>query len=78
MKKKVNWLERIPRLLAAEGWTWQDLAAHVGVSPRTIEGWQQGRHHPDRRSRRVLAALWRAMRERVRAQAELAEGDDAR
>ena len=81
MKKKVDWLARLPRLLAAEGWSGAELAARVGVSPRTVEGWRQQRHMPDRRARRVLAALWRALREREREQAAAnarAEGEEAR
>lgn len=81
MKKKVDWLARLPRLLAAEGWSGAEMAARVGVSPRTVEGWQQKRHMPDRRARRVLAALWRALREREREQAAAnarAEGEEAR
>lgn len=27
----------------ARGWTVADLAGRVGVSPRTVEGWEQGR-----------------------------------
>lgn len=41
----------------ANGWTQSQLAEHVGVSKRTVEGWEQGRTTPDRRSRIELDKL---------------------
>lgn len=36
----------------------RELANRTGSSSRTIEGWELGRHRPDRRARRVLRELW--------------------
>jgi transcriptional regulator with XRE-family HTH domain len=31
------------------GWTQKQFAEHIGASIRTVQAWEQGRRHPDRR-----------------------------
>lgn len=58
-KKPVNWQERVGKIMRAKGWGREDIAEATGASVRTVEGWDLGYHVPDRRSQRVLKALWR-------------------
>ena len=37
----------IKKLRKKKGWSVKDLALKLGRSPRTIEGWEQGRTIPD-------------------------------
>lgn len=39
----MNIPERMKDLREREGWTQKQLAGKLGVSPRTIENWEQGR-----------------------------------
>jgi DNA-binding XRE family transcriptional regulator len=39
----IDYAEGLRRLRKERGWTVSDLASQVGVSPRTVEGWEQGR-----------------------------------
>ena len=35
--------KQIKQLRKSRGWTVRGLAGKIGVSPRTVEGWEQGR-----------------------------------
>ena len=37
-------------------WTVADLAARVGVSPRTVEGWEQGKR-PSATARKIIGQI---------------------
>lgn len=71
-KLKIDWGERLRDLCQAKGWetqaeTFRVLAEAVGVSARTVEGWWQRRHRPDKRARAILRAMWREAVEKPRA-----------
>jgi ribosome-binding protein aMBF1 (putative translation factor) len=39
----VDYADGLRQTRKAKGWSVADLANEVGVSPRTVEGWEQGR-----------------------------------
>jgi DNA-binding transcriptional regulator YiaG len=47
---------QIKQLRKSRGWTVRDLAEKTGVSPRTVEGWEQGRK-PSAAALRLLKLL---------------------
>lgn len=77
-KPKINWVARLAAMREERGLDAAGLAKLTGSSPRTVEGWVQGRHRPDRRARVVLREVWKelvAQRAAVAAQ-EAAERDE--
>ena len=70
-KTPVDWPRRLGKIRDTRGWSRKELAEAVGVSPRTIEGWEGGRHRPDRRAVVALREIWRAVKQE---RAEAREG----
>ncbi len=42
-KNPLDYADGVRQLRKEHGWSVRDLADHCGVSPRTVEGWEQGR-----------------------------------
>jgi DNA-binding transcriptional regulator YiaG len=49
----------VASIRARMGLTREQFAARFGLDPRTLEGWEQGRHKPDAASRILLAVIER-------------------
>ena len=43
---KENFPAEIRKIRRENNWTVRDMAKSIGMSPRTIEGWEQGRRIP--------------------------------
>lgn len=51
------WPHTVRNLRHAKNWNTRALADRVGVSHRTVEGWEQGRYLPSGPARKMLLAL---------------------
>lgn len=51
---EVKWLKEFKR---STGWTYEELAAELGLHPMTIKKWFAGETKPSKLARKVLAAF---------------------
>ncbi|MFA7173800.1 MAG: helix-turn-helix transcriptional regulator [Kiritimatiellia bacterium] len=58
-EKEVSPPEALKKICKEQGWSVQDLADHLGVSKRTVEGWMQGRRKVPLTAILLLACLLR-------------------
>ncbi|MDD3310974.1 helix-turn-helix transcriptional regulator [Pseudodesulfovibrio sp.] len=52
----LDYKDGVRRLRRERGWSTADLAERIGTSPRTVEGWEQGRM-PNRPALMMMRAL---------------------
>jgi transcriptional regulator with XRE-family HTH domain len=53
----MSYADGLKQLRKGRGWSnVGPVAAITGVSPRTVEGWEQGRHEPSKSALMLLAA----------------------
>lgn len=70
-----NYSKVIEEMRTTHGLNLVAISQRIGTDPRTVGKWQQGKHQPNKDSRKKLNALYREVKQNMKTQVSIFEDD---
>ena len=70
---KRNYTRVIDEMRTTHGLNWVAIGQRIGIDPRTVGKWAQGKHKPNKESRKRLNKLYREVKQDMTTQVSIFE-----